>query len=68
MDMIIILLGLTCVSYAAWALSKGSIHYKQGWQKPMVAHTRDESPAIYWFFLILWAVIGFSMLVGAIFD
>ena len=68
MDVIAILLGLAGVSYAVWALSKGAIHYKKNWREPMMAHPRKESPALYWFFLILWAAIGFGTLVGAVFG
>ena len=53
MDIVTTLLGLACISYAAWALNKSAIHYKMSWKKPMVAHPRAENPALYWFFLIM---------------
>lgn len=68
MDIVGILLALACISYAAWALNKGAIHYKMSWNKRMVAHPRAENPTLYWFFVVLWAAIGFGTLVGVIFG
>ena len=68
MDIVTTLLGLACISYAAWALNKSAIHYKMSWKKPMVAHPRAENPALYWFFLIMWAAIGLGILVAVVFG